>query len=122
MLITNGLHEFTFTSGPPQNFSCQCKCPYLYRHGISVNCTLMWEKLPTVSCSSLQVNVSVTLPDGTLVYSGSFDQSITSTQTTPLNMHTVYTAAITGVCGATCSVNCSTVPIYGKKLGMEVVC
>jgi len=82
----------------------------------------MWEKLPTVSCSSLQVNVSVTLPDGTLVYSGSFDQSITSTQTTPLNIHTVYTAAISGVCGATCSVNCSTVPIYGKKLGMEVVC
>ena len=109
-------------AGPPQNFSCQCKCPYFYRHGISGKCTLMWEKLPTVSCSSLQVNVSVTLPDGTLVYSGIFDQSITSIQTTSLNMNTVYTAAITGVCGATCSVNCSTVPMYGKKLGMEVVC
>jgi len=111
------MHEFAFTAGPPHNFSCQCQCPYVNHSGISGQCTLMWENPPAVSCSSLHVNVSVTLLNGTFVYSGSFDQGITSTQTTPLNMNAVYTAAITGVCGATCSVNCSTVPVYGKNAG-----
>ena len=107
-----------FTAGPPQNFSCQCQCPDMYRSGISDQCTLMWERLPTVSCNSMHVNVSLTLPDGTPVYSGSYGQSITSTQTTRLNTNTVYTATITGVCGATCFVNCSTVPIDGKNEAM----
>ena len=110
------MQEFTF-AGPPQNFFCQCQCPYSYLSGTSDQCTLMWKMSPAVSCSSLQVNISVTLLDGTLVYSSSFDQSITSTQTTSLNMNTMYRAVITGACGATCSVNCSTVPIDGKNAG-----
>ena len=104
-----------FTAGAPQNFSCQCQCPYKYRSGTSDQCTLMWERIPTVSCSSLTVEVSVTLPDETPVYSGSFDSSIDSTQTTSLKTNTVYTATIADVCGTTCSVNCSTVPIDGKN-------
>ena len=79
----------------------------------------MWEMPPTVSCSPLQqFSVSLTLTNGTTVYSGSFNQSTTFTQTIPLDSHTVYTATITDVCGTTCSVNCS---ISGKNAN-QLVC
>ena len=92
--------------GPPQSFSCQCWC----LTGTSDQCILMWERPPAASCSSLQFNVSVKGVDGTLAYSGNFDQSINCAQTTPLSTSTVYTATITAenVCGSiTCYANCS---------------
>ena len=94
-----------FTAGTPQNFSCQCQCPDAYH---SNRCTIMWDRLRTVSCGSLQFTVSLTLPNGTSVYSENFDPSIT--QTTPPDQGGVYTATITAenVCGnATCSTECS---------------
>ena len=111
------------TAGPPHLFSCQCQCPDMHRSGLSDQCTLMWETPPTVRCSSLQqFNVLLTQPDGTLVYKGSFGQSVSSTETIPLNPNTVYTATITAlnVCGNTaCSANCSPVLIEGKN---QLVC
>ena len=91
----------------------------MHRSGLSDQCTLMWETPPTVFCSSLrQFNVLLTQPDGTLVYSGSFGQSTTTTETTPLNPNTVYRATITAwnTCGnTTCSANCSPVLIESKN-------
>ena len=70
----------------------------------------MWEIPPTVHCSSLQFfNVTMTRPDETLFYTGSFGPDVTSTETTPLDPNTVYTATITAVnvCGnTTCSAEC----------------
>ena len=77
----------------------------------------MWEKLPTVSCNSLQVSISLRQPDGTLVYSDVFSPSVTSTETAPLNQNTVYTVTITAEdkCGsANCSASNSTA-IKGKN-------
>ena len=65
-----------------------------------------------------QFNVLLTQPDGKLVYSGSFGQSVSSTETIPLNPNTVYTATIIAlnICGnTTCSADCSPVLIEGKN-------
>ena len=97
------LHKFT--AGSPPNFTCQCWCPDVYH---SDRCTITWDRLRTVSCSSLQFSVSLTLPNGTSVYNESFGPSIT--QTTPLDLGVMYTATITAEndCGnATCSTECS---------------
>ena len=97
------LHEFT--AGTPPNFTCQCWCPDVTQ---SDWCTITWDRLHTVSCSSLQFSVSLTLPNGTSVYNEIFDPSIT--QTTLLDLGAVYTATITAenVCGdTTCSTECS---------------
>ena len=86
--------------------------------GTSDQCNITWDRLRTVSCSSLQFSVSLTLPDGTSVYNESFDQGITSTPTVPLDPDTVYSVAITAgsVCGSTtCSANCSTASIDSKN-------
>ena len=107
--------DLYFTAGPPQKVSCQCQCPVVHRSGTSDRCTLMWESPTIVSCSSLQINVSLTLPNGIPLYSDCFGQSITSIQTIPLSANSVYTATITDECGSMCSVNCSTVPIDGKS-------
>ena len=77
----------------------------------------MWERLPTVSCSSLQVSISLRQSDGTLVYSDVFSPSVTSTETTPLNQSTVYTVTITAEneCGmANCTATNSTT-VEGKN-------
>ena len=77
----------------------------------------MWERLPTVSCSSLRFSVSLRQSDGTLVYSDLFSSSVTSTETTPLIQNTVYTVTITAEnkCGsANCSASNSTA-IEGKN-------
>ena len=74
----------------------------------SDQCNITWDTLSTVSCSSLQFSVSLTLSDGTSVYNESFDQSIT--QATPPDRGTMYTATVTAEndCGsATCSRECS---------------
>ena len=74
----------------------------------SDRCTITWDTLDTVSCSSLQFTVSLTLPNGSSVYNESFGPSIT--QTTPPDQGGVYTATITAenVCGnTTCSKECS---------------
>ena len=100
-----------YFAGPPQFSTCEFRCP-------SDRCTIIWERPPTVSCNLLQFNVSVTGPDGTLAYSGSFGQDITSTQTTPLNPNTTYTATITAEneCGTTaCSATNSTAERDGKN-------
>ena len=78
----------------------------------------MWESIPTVSCSSLQVSISLRQPDGTLVYSDVFSPNVTSTETTPLNPNTVYTVTITAenLCGSTdCSATTSTA-VEGKDM------
>ena len=79
----------------------------------------MWKRPLSVSCSPLQqFNISLTGPDGTLIYSDSFGQGTTTTNTISLKSNTVYRAAITAenVCGnTTCFTNCSTVPIDGKN-------
>ena len=103
MMLCIKLHEFT--AGTPPKFTCQCWCPDVTQ---SDRCTITWDTLHTVSCSSLQFSVSLTLPDGTSVYNESFDQSIT--QTTLLDLGAVYTATVTAenVCGdTTCSTECS---------------
>lgn len=113
MLNVNSLLYYLI--GPPQSFSCQCWC-------LPDQCTVMWERIPTVSCSSLQFNVSVKGADGTPAYSHSFNQSITCAQTTPLNTSTLYTATITAenVCDSTtCCANCSTVK---EKTGWFSLC
>ena len=89
---------------------CELQCPDTYHPGTSDRCTIMWERLPTVSCSSLHVSVSLRQPDGAVVYSDVFSPSVSSTETTPLNPNTVYTVAVTAenVCGnTTCSTECS---------------
>ena len=94
-----------FTAGTPQNFSCQCHCPDAYHSGRRI---ITWDRLHTVSCSSLRFSVSLTLPNGTSVCSENFDPSIT--QIIPPDLSAVYTATITAenVCGnATCSTECS---------------
>lgn len=107
---------FYFTPGPPQKVSCQCQCPVVHRSGTSDRCTIMWKTPTIVSCSLLQISVSLTIPNGIPLYSDWFGQNITSIQTIPLSANTVYTATITDECGSTCSVNCSTVQIDGKNV------
>ena len=100
-----------FPAGPPQFFTCELRCPDMYRSGISDSCTIQWERRPTVSCDSLQVSVSLRQPDGTLVYSDVFSPSVTSTETAPLNPNTEYTVTIKAenVCGTkNCSATSST--------------
>ena len=87
-------------------------------------CNITWDRLRTVSCSSLQFSVSLTLPDGTSVYNESFDQSITSTPTVPLDPDTVYSVAITAgsICGSTtCSANCFTASLDSKNAVVYLV-
>lgn len=96
--------------------SCQCQCPVVYRSGTSDRCTIMWKTPTIVSCSLLQISVSLTIPNEIPIYSDCFGQNITSIQTLPLSANTVYTATITDECGSTCSVNCSTVQIDGKNV------
>ena len=58
----------------------------------------------------MQINVSLMVQNGTAVYSDSFGPNITSTQTTPMNLDAVYTAAVTALnnCGSvTCSASCA---------------
>ena len=77
----------------------------------------MWERLFTVSCSSLRFSVSLRQSDGALVYSDVFSPNVTSTETAPLNQNTVYTVTITAEnkCGiANCSASNSTA-IKGKN-------
>jgi len=71
---------------------------------------------PTVSCSSLQVSISLRQPDGTLVYSSMLSPNVTDVETAPLNPNTVYTATIAAknACGSTnCSASNSTA-VEGK--------
>ena len=111
-----------YPAGPPQFFTCEFQCPDVYLSGTTDRCTIIWERLPTVSCSLLQFNVSVTGPDGTPAYSGIFGQSTTSTETAPLNPNTTYTVTITAenVCGTTtCSATNSTAAERdGKKYSL----
>ena len=112
------MHSYMIIAGPPHKFSCRCQCPDVHRSGSSDQCTIMWKRPPTVSCSSVQFNVLLTLPDGTPFYSDGFGQGTSTTRTIPLNPNTVYRAAITAenVCGdTTCFTNCSTVTIDGKN-------
>ena len=100
-----------YPAGPPHPFVCELQCPDTYQSGISDRCTIMWERLPTVSCSSLQVSVSLRQSDGTLIYSDVFSPSVTSTETTSLNPNTEYTVTIMAenVCGTkNCSATSST--------------
>ena len=81
----------------------------------------MWERLPTVSCSSLQVSASLRQSDGTLVYSDVFSPNVTSTETAPLSQNTVYTVTITAenLCGSsTCSTTTSTA-VEGKDMAPQ---
>ena len=105
-----------YPAGPPQSFTCELQCPDTYRSGISDRCTIMWERLPTVSCNSLQFSVSLRQPDGTLVYSDVFNPSVTSTKTTPLNSNTMYTVTITAenVCGSSNCFATSSTATEGK--------
>ena len=112
-------HVF-YTAGPPQSFSCELWCPDTYQPGTSDRCTIMWERLPTVSCDSLQFSVSLRQSNGTLVYSDGFGQSVSSTETTPLNPNTAYTVTVTAenVCRASiCSATGST-----AMEGKDVAC
>ena len=98
------------TAGSPQKFSCQCQCPDAYH---SDRCNITWDRLHNVSCNPLQINVSLTLSNGTPVYSKNFESHNIFAQTTPLDLRAVYTATITAEneCGIT---NCSTVCSPGK--------
>ena len=90
----------------------------MYLSGTLDRCTIFWDRLPTVSCSSLQFSVSLRQPDGTLVDSDVFSPSVSSTETTPLNPNTVYTVAVTAenVCGTSiCSATGSTA-VEGKDI------
>ena len=114
-------HAF-YPAGPPQSFTCELQCPDTYRSGTSDRCIIMWERLPTVSCDSLQFSVSLRQSNGTLVYSDGFNQSVSSTETTPLNQNTVYTVTIAAenACGiANCTATNSTA-IEGKNTGLAV--
>ena len=103
MMLCIKLHEFT--AGTPPKFTCQCWCPDVTQ---SDRCTITWDTLHTVSCSSLQFSVSLTLPNGTSVYNESFGPNIT--QATPPDQGGVYRATTTAEndCGNTpCSTECS---------------
>ena len=96
----------------------------MYRSGISDRCTIRWERLPTVSCNSLQVSVSLRQSDGTPVYSDVFSPSVTSTETTPLNSNTTYTVIITAenVCGSTNCYATGSTAVEGKDMhGLLVI-
>ena len=70
----------------------------------------MWDKLLSVSCNRMQINVSLMLQNGTAVYSAGFGLNITSIQVTPINIDAVYIAAVTAQneCGSvTCSASCA---------------
>ena len=115
---------FNYTAGPPQSFTCGLQCPDTYHSGISDRCTIMWERLPTVSCDSLQVSISLRQPDGELVYSDVFSPSVTSTETTPLNSNTTYTVIITAknVCGTSNCYATSSTAVEGKDMhGLLVI-
>ena len=106
-----------YLAGPPQSFTCELQCPDTYHPGTSDQCTIMWERLPTVSCDSLQFSVSLKQSDGTLVYSNFFGRSVYSAVTTTLNQNTVYTATIAAenLCGmANCTATNSTA-VEGKN-------
>ena len=95
------------TAGSPPEFSCHCQCPDVVH---SDRCTITWDRLHTVSCSSLQFSVSLTQPNGTSVYSKNVDSDNIFAQTTPLDLNAMYTATITAEneCGnKTCSAECS---------------
>ena len=84
----------------------------------------MWESLPTVSCNSLQFNISLKQSNGTLVYSGGFGQSVSSTETSPLNQNTMYTVTIAAenACGiANCTATNSTA-VEGKSAACIRTC
>ena len=94
-------------AGSPPDFSCQCQCPDVVH---SDQCNITWDRLHTVSCSSLQFNVSLTQPNGTSVYSENFDSANIFGQTTPLDLSAIYTASITAEneCGnKSCCAKCS---------------
>ena len=96
-----------FTAGSPPDFSCQCQCPDAYH---SDRCNITWDRLRTVSCNSLQFSVSLTLSNGTPVYSENFESDNIFAQTTPLDLGAAYTATITAEneCGVTtCPAECS---------------
>ena len=95
------------TAGSPPDFDCHCQCPDVVH---SDRCNITWDRLHNVSCNSLQLNVSLTLPNGTSVYSKNFDSDNTFAQTPPLDLSEMYTVNITAEneCGKkTCSTNCS---------------
>jgi len=95
------------TAGSPPEFSCHCQCPDVVH---SDRCTITWDRLHTVSCSSLQFSVLLTQPNGTSVYSKNVDSDNIFAQTTPLDLNAMYTATITAEneCGnKTCSAECS---------------
>ena len=84
----------------------------------------MWERLPTVSCDSLQVSISLRKPDGELVYSDVFSPNVTSTETAPLNSNTTYTVIITAenVCGTSSCYATSSTAVEGKDMhGLLVI-
>ena len=119
--ITKIIYAYYY-AGLPQSFSCELQCPDTYHPGTSDRCTIMWERLPTISCNSLHVNVSLRQSNGTLVYSDGFGQSVSSTETTPLNQNTMYTVTIAAenACGSsTCTATNSTA-IEGKNTGLAV--
>ena len=87
----------------------------MHHSSTSDRCNIGWDIPQIVSCSAMQINVSLMIQNGTAVYSDSFGPNITSTQTTPMNLDAVYTAAVTAQneCGsATCATSCSA----GKRL------
>ena len=84
----------------------------------------MWERLPTVSCDSLQFSISLRQPDGTLVYSDVFSPSVTSAKTTPLNSNSTYTVTITAenVCGSSNCYATGSTAVEGKDMhGLLVI-
>ena len=106
-----------YPAGPPHPFDCELRCPDTYCSGISDRCTIIWERLPTDSCSSLQFSVSLRQPDGTLVYSDVLSPNVSYVETAPLNQNTVYTVTIAAenACGSTnCSASNSTA-VQGKN-------
>ena len=95
------------TAGSPPEFDCHCQCPDVVH---SDGCNITWDRLHNVSCNSLHFIVSLTLPNGTSVYSENFDSDNTFAQTTPLDLSEMYNAIITAEneCGRkTCSTKCS---------------
>ena len=96
------------TAGSPPDFDCHCQC--------LDGCNITWDRLHNVSCNSLQLNVSLMLPNGTSVYSENFDSDNIFAQTTPQDLSEMYNASITAEneCGRkTCSTKCS----LGKGTG-----
>ena len=80
----------------------------------------MWERLPTVSCDSLQVSISLRKHDGELVYSDVFSPSVTSTETAPLNSNTTYTVIIAAenICGTSNCYATGSTAVEGKDMHM----